>query len=544
MVRLVKVLTIGIALLVLGSPELQASQFLDVPQGIWYEGAVSNLEKLGLVEGYSGNGGRYFRPAQLVTRAEFLRLCLRALVKGGLRDFLSYPPDGPPFPDVPVAAWFAPDVAFAKEWGVVDHGLASFEPNRAITRAEAVEMISRTMEPVPVRGYQGFSDVSAGNYHIRRVYEAGIIDGYRDGTFRPSQALNRAEAAVLVEKAYFLSIVPPVIGLRVSVFSPQAPHLPEVEVAPALGISGIRLNNPDSAENLVHVEISGKPSAFNTGVRYYLRRSHSFIRVWRELERTSAPLLGPADEQEIAEEELRRGMELWVENTDLGEADLVLEARRTSDGGVIESERTTFRTFRSLIIVLGGETQDPANYDPNDPTRCTSGICGVFDIGHSLRGRGYDALIFDEDDVKLFGDGPTLEVVREAVQNREITSIAILGYSHGGGSVLDLSWALKDQRAEIGSFTLSFTAYIDAIASLTPHPEIYRPYESAFHLNIYQTNDFPLHGQEISSAAELPTENMCVTDTDWGSTLGHSTIDDDEHVASEVIRWLSQRIDR
>jgi hypothetical protein len=52
MVRLTKSLMIGIALLVLGKPSFAASQFRDVPQGAWFEGPVSNLAKLGLVEGY------------------------------------------------------------------------------------------------------------------------------------------------------------------------------------------------------------------------------------------------------------------------------------------------------------------------------------------------------------------------------------------------------------------------------------------------------------------------------------------------------------
>lgn len=546
MVRPTKTVMIGIALLVLGGPGLLASQFLDVPQGIWYEGAVSNLKKLGLVEGYQGVGGRYFRPAQLVTRAEFLRLCLRALVKGGLRDFLDYPPSGPPFPDVPVDAWFAPDVAFAKEWGVVDRGLAAFEPNRAITRAEAAEMISRTMAPVPVRGYRGFSDVSAGSFHIRRVYEAGIADGYGDGTFRPSRALIRAEAAVLIERAYFTSILPPVIGLKMSVFSPWVPFLSEVQVAPALGVARIRLNNPVSSDNLVRVEIWGNPTDLNTGVRYYLRRSDSLIRVWRERERTSAPLLGPNSEQEIAEAELRGGMELWVENTDAGEVDLILEARRASDGGVIESERFMFKTFRSVVVVIGGRNQHPELYDPEHPSLCSGEGCGIFATGEKLYWNGYDVWLFDQENVHLDGRGATYDFIRQAIEQRGVHELAIIAYSWGGGALYDLIEVLAEDSG-LGGAEVVYTAYIDAIKSATNLPEMHRP-DSKFHLNLTQIRScisgdlVPLCGWPYMAADGLVTENIPVNNEDWGNELSHYSIDDDPAVYLKIFDTLKERV--
>lgn len=48
-----------------------------------------------------------------------------------------------------------------------------------------------------------FSDVPAGAWYeqaVKRVAQAGILTGYPDGTFKPSQPLTRAEAAALADR--------------------------------------------------------------------------------------------------------------------------------------------------------------------------------------------------------------------------------------------------------------------------------------------------------------------------------------------------------
>lgn len=51
---------------------------------------------------------------------------------------------------------------------------------------------------------QVFSDVNVGNYHyvaINHLYNEGIINGYEDGTFKPDQIVNRAEALKMLTLA-------------------------------------------------------------------------------------------------------------------------------------------------------------------------------------------------------------------------------------------------------------------------------------------------------------------------------------------------------
>jgi hypothetical protein len=140
------------------------------------------------------------------------------------------------------------------------------------------------------------------------------------------------------------------------------------------------------------------------------------------------------------------------------------------------------------------------------------------------------------------GYGPVIEKIRDAVELRSVNQIAIIGYSHGGGSVMDLSLALSARREEIGEFTIPFTAYIDAVLSGTPGAEHRRPLESLFHLNIYHISILDFQGSEIPDSPDKPTENLNVTNTDWGVDLDHSSIDDYDSVKSTVINRIREKV--
>jgi hypothetical protein len=312
-------------------------------------------------------------------------------------------------------------------------------------------------------------------------------------------------------------------------------------------MAGIRLNNPDSAANLIRVEISAKPTALNTGVRYYLRRSSSVIRVWRERERTSAPLLGSTDEIEISEEEIRRGAQLWVENMDEGEVDLILEARRNRDGKVIEFYRTTFRTLRSLVIVIGGRSQNPGLYDSSNPLLCSKDLCGIFAIGEKLYQQGYDVRLFSQEDIQIDGRGAVYDFIQQAVEKRGLHKLAILGYSWGGGALQDLAAALKEDSV-LGDSELSYTAYIDAIKTASNFYEQRRPPESRYHLNLYQEawHCYVILANlcGISNESEIGTVtiNIPVSSEEYGDDLVHLTIDDSPAVSSQIIEHLRKQV--
>ncbi|PQP89817.1 S-layer homology domain-containing protein [Paenibacillus sp. AR247] len=78
----------------------------------------------------------------------------------------------------------------------------TFKPEQAITRAEMATLASR-LKPVASAVGSGFRD-TAGHWAesaIAKAQGAGILNGYPDGTFRPSKALTRAEAVTALNRA-------------------------------------------------------------------------------------------------------------------------------------------------------------------------------------------------------------------------------------------------------------------------------------------------------------------------------------------------------
>lgn len=106
----------------------------DVPAGSWQEKVVATARVRGIASG--GSDGR-FRPNDPITRAEALKVLLRArrIPEGGSARLPA---------DVPADAWYAGLLKAAVDRGIV-RGDASgnFRPNDPITRAELVAILTR-----------------------------------------------------------------------------------------------------------------------------------------------------------------------------------------------------------------------------------------------------------------------------------------------------------------------------------------------------------------------------------------------------------------
>ncbi|MEV5029151.1 choice-of-anchor I family protein [Paenibacillus sp. LPE1-1-1.1] len=79
-----------------------------------------------------------------------------------------------------------------------------FLPNQSITRAEFTALIVRSLGINEASGSAAFSDVSSGKWYAGAVgtaVQAGLVSGYEDGSFRPSERISRQEIAVIVMKA-------------------------------------------------------------------------------------------------------------------------------------------------------------------------------------------------------------------------------------------------------------------------------------------------------------------------------------------------------
>jgi|GEM_PF-1210654 len=106
-----------------------------------------------------------------------------------------------PFPDVPEGASYADSVRYVKEQGYMD-GVedGKFDPDGTLTRGTIVTILHR-IEGSPAVSGAPFSDVPDGEWYAPGVAWAaasGIVDGYDNGRFGPTDPLTREQMAVIL----------------------------------------------------------------------------------------------------------------------------------------------------------------------------------------------------------------------------------------------------------------------------------------------------------------------------------------------------------
>ena len=139
------------------------------------------------------------QPEGDITRAEVATIFFRLLTDESRDAFWSQTND---YTDVPADAWYNNAVSTLSNAGVIDgYEDGTFKPDGNITRAEFATIAVRFFEAT----YDGgdlFSDI-AGHWaqdYINEAANAGIVDGYPDGTFQPQQLITRAEAMTMVNR--------------------------------------------------------------------------------------------------------------------------------------------------------------------------------------------------------------------------------------------------------------------------------------------------------------------------------------------------------
>ena len=133
-----------------GSNEmLSASLFSDVPTGHSVSSAAAYLTEQGLLEGYSDGT---FRPTNPVNRAEIAKIIAIIAERKGYEKCL-------PFSalalhsDVPADAWYAPHICTAKQAGFVQgYPDGTFRPAQIVSFAEAAKMVVVSLGGEGLRG--------------------------------------------------------------------------------------------------------------------------------------------------------------------------------------------------------------------------------------------------------------------------------------------------------------------------------------------------------------------------------------------------------
>ncbi len=155
------------------------------------------LEKLNQWNIMLGDETGDLRPNDLITRAEFIAMINRSY---GFTDA----GDGTSFSDVDEEAWYANDIAIAKNAGYFT-GISdsSAEPDSLLTREQAMVLLAKSgrLESIPgeVTEFSDGQDFSPwGSGYVKAAVKRNLISGYPDGTFRPQSNITRAEVSCLL----------------------------------------------------------------------------------------------------------------------------------------------------------------------------------------------------------------------------------------------------------------------------------------------------------------------------------------------------------
>lgn len=296
------------------------------------------------------------------------------------------------------------------------------------------------------------------------------------------------------------------------------------------GCIGIRLNtdsdDPAKEDDLLEVQIQLADSHPTDMEKFILKRNNDGIRIWNSRTMQNAILDDTAENNET-EIQLTKNSPttFWVEKTKEGNSTISLISRVDEVDTLIDA--LTFKPFSSIVVVLGGEDQNPS--DPADSNH------GVFDLAIQLYKRGYDVHMYNEDVVDSKGEGEAYNEIVNAIKERKVTNIAIIGYSHGGGSTHDLAEELVNTRQSIGLFNIAFTAYIDAIQNSAFYDmtaETRFPPGSLYHLNFFHTGDHILEGGFVQGASYNERKNNC----------NHFQIDDDPDILTRIFQELCSKV--
>nr|WP_286672457.1 Ig-like domain-containing protein [Cohnella hashimotonis] len=162
------------------------------------EGMNPTVEVKAYMTGYADGT---FGPGKSITRAEAATIIARTFKQTATGAAATYI-------DVATDHWAAGAIGQVSQSGIMKgYADGSFKPNQTITRAEMATMLARLITGVAGNA-ASFSDI-AGHWAqaaIESTAKAGIVTGYEDGTFRPSQTLTRAEAVTIINRA--LGIAP------------------------------------------------------------------------------------------------------------------------------------------------------------------------------------------------------------------------------------------------------------------------------------------------------------------------------------------------
>lgn len=158
---------------------------------------IAKIEKL-LSEGYmSGYPGNKFMPNKHMTRSEIAAMLDRLIDE--------QPTETKSFSDIKADAWYAKSLAKIASLGYIRPNGNNIHPEKAITRAEFAYIIAKLRKLE--EGSNMPKDVNPSHWAAKEIaacVKAGVISGYKDGSFKPEQPITRAEVVSMMSRAFHI----------------------------------------------------------------------------------------------------------------------------------------------------------------------------------------------------------------------------------------------------------------------------------------------------------------------------------------------------
>lgn len=232
-----------------------AFAFTDVDANHWAENDIAKLSNAGYINGYEDGS---FAPNAFITRAEFVTIINK--VKGATaRSYKSYP-------DVSADAWYADQIDIAATAGfITGYDDGSIRPDACISRAEVAVVCYKAWNLSP-EGQLYFTDSgSIGSWaqtQIATLVSKNVLSGYEDGSFRPGDAITRAEVAKIVSRMIDMSSSQPI---NTNVSTPVIPGagLSNTSVVIKGGSSGGSSGSSGSSSSTVKAPTAEEKKALN-----------------------------------------------------------------------------------------------------------------------------------------------------------------------------------------------------------------------------------------------------------------------------------------